>query len=145
MLLCGQFAMAFSLLRTAPEVEAKSASAVPSSPVPHGPAIQVRYYAQDGSVFLDDDYLINGVAGAIFWKLARDHMQRQRSGFTTRELRLAAHELRPPDLQDNLDVRLLLLQRRLAERAAPAQIEKTGRGRFHFSVQRPLQLVDTAG
>jgi len=37
------------------------------------PPVEVRFYRRDGSVFLDTHYLIKGVAGAIFWKLAREH------------------------------------------------------------------------
>jgi adenylate cyclase len=58
-------------------------------------------------------------------------------------LRLAA-DLRLPDVQDNLEVRLLLLQRRLSERNAPVQIEKTGRGRFRLNVHHPLTLSEVA-
>ncbi len=137
-ILAGQLAVALTLMQTA---EADPAPApAPRAPAPGGRPVAVRRYAQDNSIFLDDEYLIKGVAGAIFWKLARDHVERARCEFSTRELRLAADELRLPDVQDNLDVRLLLLQRRLAERRAPAQIERTGRGRFRFAVARPLTL-----
>lgn len=111
-------------------------------PIPHAEAVEVRYYPRDGSVFLDTHYLIKGVAGAIFWKLAREHARSGRSEFSLRELRLAGHELRLPELQDNLSVRLLLLQRRLAERGAAMQICKTGRGRFRIDLLRPLRLVE---
>lgn len=103
--------------------------------------VDVRYYERDGSVFLDTHYLIKGVAGAIFWKLARETMRNGRSEFSLRELRLAGSELRLPEIQDNLSVRLLLLQRRLAERRAAMQIHKAGRGRFRVDVQRPLRLT----
>jgi hypothetical protein len=105
------------------------------------PPVEVRYYERDGSVFLDTHYLIKGVAGAIFWKLASEHSQRQRSEFSLRELRLAGAELRLPDVQDNLSTRMLLLQRRLAERRAVMQIHKSGRGRFRIELHRPLQLT----
>ena len=111
-------------------------------PIPHAEAVEVRYYPRDGSVFLDTHYLIKGVAGAIFWKLAREHARSGRSEFSLRELRLAGHELRLPEVQDNLSVRLLLLQRRLAERGAAMQICKTGRGRFRIDLLRPLRLVE---
>ena len=65
-----------------------------------------------------------------------------RSEFSLRELRLAGHELRLPEVQDNLSVRLLLLQRRLAERGAAMQIHRTGRGRFRIALQRPLRLME---
>ena len=104
--------------------------------------VEVRYYPRDGSVFLDTHYLIKGVAGAIFWKLAREHAHPKRNEFSTRELRLAGRELRLPEVQDNLSVRLILLQRRLAVRGAAMQIHKTGRGRFRVSVLRPMRLVE---
>lgn len=111
-------------------------------PIDHVDAVEVHYYPRDGSVFLDTHYLIKGVAGAIFWKLAREHALSGRSEFSLRELRLAGHELRLPEVQDNLSVRLLLLQRRLAGRGAAMQIHKTGRGRFRIELQRPLRLIE---
>lgn len=106
--------------------------------------VEVHYYPHDGSVFLDTHYLIKGVAGAIFWKLAREHSNSRRKEFSTRELRLAGRELRLPEVQDNLSVRLILLQRRLAQRGAAMQIHKTGRGRFRISVLKPMRLVEAA-
>jgi len=79
------------------------------------------------------------VAGAIFWKLLRDHAEAGRSDFTNRELRLDP-ALKLPDISDNLEARLILLQRRLAERCPFLAIEKTGRGRFRLNVGRPLKL-----
>ncbi len=105
-------------------------------------AVELRYYARDASVFLDTHYLIKGVAGALLWKLVREHQRHRRSEFSLRELRLAGPELRLPDVQDNLSVRMLLLQRRLADRAAPIQIVKAGRGRFRVDVRRPLRLQE---
>lgn len=102
--------------------------------------IDVRYHAHDSSVFLDAEYLIRGVAGALFWKIARIYVECGRCEFTTRELHRCAVELRLPPIHDNLYTRLLLLQRRLAERAAPVQIDRTGRGRFRVSVSVPLRL-----
>ena len=87
---------------------------------------------RDNSVFLDDVYLIRGVAGAILWKLVGEFLRSGRREFSNRELRLAP-ELRLPDVQDNLEVRLLLLQRRLAEQRAPIQLEKAGRGRMRLN------------
>ena len=42
-----------------------------------------------------------------------------------------------PDISDNLEARLVLLQRRLIEQGACVQMTKTGRGRFSISVSRP--------
>ncbi len=103
----------------------------------------IRHYHADDSVFLGDDYLIKGVAGRIFWKLLRDYLGDGRTEFTNRELRLDP-SIRLPDISDNLEARLILLQRRLAERAKFLALEKTGRGRFRFCVRRPVQLVEMA-
>ncbi|MGC4059503.1 MAG: GAF domain-containing protein [Aquabacterium sp.] len=101
--------------------------------------VQVRYFKADHSVFLDEDYLIKGVAGAIFWKLVQVMQQEGRDQFTNRELRLAP-DLSLPDIADNLEARLVLLQRRLAERGACVQMSKTGRGRFRLQATHPLKL-----
>lgn len=107
-----------------------------------GQSVMVRHFPADDSVFIGDDYLIKGVAGAIFWKLVRDYTQNGRVDHSNRELRLDA-SLRLPDFADNLEARLILLSRRLAERCEYLGIEKTGRGRFRFRVDRPLRLAET--
>jgi adenylate cyclase len=103
--------------------------------------LAIRYYGQDGSVFLDNDYLIKGVAGTIFWKLVRDYTERGRCEFTNRELRLDP-ELRLPAYAENLEARLILLQKRLRERGSLIRIEKSGRGKFRLAVDCPLELRD---
>jgi hypothetical protein len=100
--------------------------------------VVVRYYPADSSVFLDHDYLIKGVAGAIFWKLVREQAQ-GRVEFTNRELRLDP-SLRLPEHSENLEARLLLLERRLRERGGAITIEKCGRGRFRLVVPCELEL-----
>ncbi|SMP68605.1 GAF domain-containing protein [Noviherbaspirillum suwonense] len=106
-----------------------------------GPPLVVRHFAGSDSIFLDEDYLIKGVAGAIFWTILGDYEQSRRVVFSNRELRLDGR-IRLPDISDNLEARLLLLSRRLLERQAAVQLKKTGRGRFQLCVSRPVQLVD---
>jgi adenylate cyclase len=106
-----------------------------------GTTSTVRHYAADDSIFIDDDYLIKGVAGAILCKLLRDYMRDRRTDFSNRELRLDS-TIGLPDVTDNLEARLILLERRLAERQAPHRIEKTGRGRFRLRVERPFTLLE---
>jgi len=111
------------------------------APTPRGTPLVVRHYAADHSVFIGDEYLIKGVAGAIFRKLVRDFLVEGRTDFTNRELRLDP-SIRLPDITDNLEARLILLVRRLQERGPDIHIEKTGRGRFHLAVRRPLTLTE---
>jgi len=116
----------------APAAQRASASGAP---------VLVRHFAADDSIFIGDDYLIKGVAGAILRKLLLDYERAGRTEFTNRELRVDP-EIRLPDLSDNLEARLILLHRRLAERSGALLLEKTGRGRFRLCVNRPVQLVE---
>ncbi len=113
------------------------------SPPSGSPAV-IRHYAADGSVFIDDDYLIKGVAGAIIWKLLLQYAAGRRNEFTNRELRLDPG-LRLPSLSENLEARLILLERRLTERCSFLRLEKTARGRFRLVVRRPVKLVEMPG
>lgn len=137
----GHLGAAIQLMQSVTEAApAEPLSAVPA-PAPSGVPLQVRHFRANNSIFINETYLIKGVAGAIFWKLVSDHVQLGRTEFSNRELRLDT-ALGLPDVTDNLDARLLLLQRRLVEHGAPIQTQKTGRGRFRLLVHRPLELVD---
>lgn len=98
---------------------------------PQGPEIWLAHHAQDDSVFIDGAYIIKGVAGRLLLFLADVHQSTGRVDFSNREVRLA-DELRLPGYRDNLETRLLLLQRRLDERAAPIRITRPGRGRIRL-------------
>jgi hypothetical protein len=104
----------------------------------------VKHYAEDDSVFLDNEYLIKGVAGGILWRLLRSHEEEHRSEFSNKEMRLD-QSLELPDIKDNLEARLILLRKRLEERCDYLRIEKTARGRFRLVVARPLALVQVEG
>lgn len=147
--------MAASLVANAIEVErARERAAnvqagparVPPAPPAPADATLVRFFAVDGSTFVGGDYLVKGVAGRILWSLLRHHQDEGRVEFTNREVRLDP-TLELPEFRDNFESRLILLKRRLDERAAPLRIEKTGRGRFRLVVDAPvrLDLVERAG
>jgi len=104
-----------------------------------GRTLSVRHYQANDSVFIDDEYLIKGVAGAIFWKLLQDYSENGRTEFNNRELRLDP-QLGLPEVGDNLEARLILLQKRLQERCSYMRLEKTGRGRFRLHIDRALEL-----
>jgi adenylate cyclase len=135
--LAAQLGLAMTVLQGAvPEPAPVPAPAA----APEGEPLVIRHFAATDSVFFGDDYLIKGVAGGVLWCLVQDYVQRGRSAFTNRELRLDPR-IRLPDVNDNLEARLVLLARRLAERDSPVRIEKTGRGAFRLDVRRPLELV----
>jgi adenylate cyclase len=140
-ILAGQLALATELLSHAAEQQGEETAAAPPPPA-QGAPVTVRHFSTDHSVFIDNDYLIKGVAGAIFWKLVRDYTGTGRSEFTNRELRLDP-ALKLPEITDNLEARLILLQRRLAERCPHIASEKTGRGRFRLRVGRPLAVSES--
>jgi hypothetical protein len=142
--LAGHLGAAIDLLQATPEGADTATPATALAPAVSGAPVRVRHYPANDSVFINDDYLIKGVAGAIFWKLLRDYVQAGRTEFTNRELRLDP-SIRLPDVADNLEARLLLLQRRLQENNPPMRIEKTGRGRFRLCVACPVQLEEQAG
>ncbi|MEO5839092.1 MAG: GAF domain-containing protein [Acidimicrobiales bacterium] len=104
-----------------------------------GAATRVKYFAVDGSTFLNGEYLIKGVAGRLFWALLGHYDRDGRDEFTNKEIRLDP-SLELPDFRDNLESRLILLKRRLDEREATIRIEKTTRGRFRLIVDTQLRL-----
>ena len=129
----------FALQQLAENPEETSARPIAAAPV-NGAPLHVRHYPEDDTVFLGDEYLIKGVAGAILWTLLGDYSENKRTAFTNRELRLDPR-LQLPDIGDNLEARLVLLRRRLEERDRGLLIEKTERGRFRLVIKRPLELV----
>lgn len=138
-LVAAQLAAMIELLR---HHSLATAAAAAQTRAPTGAAV-VRRYAANDSVFVDDDYLIKGVAGAILWKLLGEQQRSGRTSFSNRELRIDP-QLRLPEIGDNLEARLTLLRRRLEAHGRLARIDRTGRGRFDLALVRPVQLVEVA-
>ena len=101
----------------------------------------IKHYQSDDSIFLDDAYLIKGIAGRILWKLLRIYDSERRVQFTNREIRLD-ESLQLPDIRDNLEARLILLRRRLADKSEFLRLVPDGRGRFRLDVRHSLVLVE---
>ncbi|WP_332675674.1 GAF domain-containing protein, partial [Aromatoleum sp.] len=142
--LAGQLGAAMLALRQAGDRDDDAAHPEPAPLAAAGPPVVVRHHAGDDSVFLDDDYLIKGVAGSIFRAVMRNLVVECRSTFSLRELRLDPR-IRRDDGSDDLDARLLVLRRRLAECGAGVRLESIGRGRFLLTARRPATLIDVAG
>jgi adenylate cyclase len=104
-----------------------------------GRPFSVVHHLFDDSVFVDGEYLIKGVSGRLLVHLLGLHLREGRADFTNREMRLS-DELRLPDFKDNLETRLLLLRRRLEEKAAPIRLLKTGRGKLRLEIAGPALL-----
>ena len=101
----------------------------------------IKHYKADDSIFIDDAYLIKGVAGRIFWKLIQSFAKSGRVDFTNKEIRLDT-SLQLPDFKDNLEARLILLRRRLQDRCNFLTLTQVGRGQFRLDVQRQLALEE---
>jgi adenylate cyclase len=105
--------------------------------------LKIEYHAYDDSVFINHDYIIKGVPGRLLWRMLGQHVRDGRTEFTNREFRLDP-AMKLPDFKDNLETRLLLLDRRLAEKACPVQIRRVGRGRLALVVVGHPVLVELA-
>lgn len=103
------------------------------------PTVRLRHYGLDGSTFIDDAYVIKGVAGRLLWKVASEHVATGRTSFTNREARLDP-TLELPVFRDNFESRLILLKRRLEERGVPLRLVNAGRGRFELQAAARLEL-----
>ncbi|WP_299132323.1 GAF domain-containing protein [uncultured Amaricoccus sp.] len=118
------------------EALAGEATAPAAAPVPSAATTTFRvvHHGFDDSVFIDNGYVIRGVAGRLLVYLLRRHLAEGRLEFSNREIRLAP-ELRLPDFKDNLETRLLLLRQRLEEKGCPVRLARAGRGlvRLHLA------------
>jgi hypothetical protein len=123
-----------------------AAVAMVGEPVTHRAGLEpsdsechVRFFSEDGSVFVDGNYLIRGVAGRILWSIVNRYIQTGQTEFTNKELRLDK-SLELPGFRDNLDTRLLMLKRRLDERDAPLRLVRLGRGLHALECSPALRL-----
>jgi adenylate cyclase len=131
-MLANQCAVALALCEAlAPEARPEAAHAAPEQ---HGNrAIHVIHHQYDDSVFIDNAYVIKGVAGRLLAYMLSAYIDEGRTDFTNREIRLA-DALRLPDIKDNLETRLLLLRRRLNEKNLQIRLIHTGRGQVRLAI-----------
>jgi adenylate cyclase len=115
------------------ELQEQPATTVPvtTAPLPREGRFRLRYYPYDGSVFINDDYLIKGVPGRLLYGFVRAFVDDGRQDFSNREIRRDT-ALKLPDFKDNLETRLILLRRRLEEKEGPIGLERPERGRIRL-------------
>ncbi len=121
-------------------LEAEAAARPGKSPPLSESLIDIVHHRFDDSVFINGDYVIKGVAGRLLVFMLEQYLESARQEFTNREIRLDA-SLRLPDFKDNLETRLLLLRRRLEEKALPVRLLRLGRGKIGLDVQGEVRLA----
>lgn len=127
------------------DADAAPAALPSAAPEAAGPAVgapqgtfTVEHHAHDDSVFIDGAYLVRGVPGRLLLHMLAVHLRAGRCEFSNRELR-ADRSLGLPGLKDNLETRLLLLRRRLEDKAAPVRLVRPARGLVRIELRaRPI-------
>jgi adenylate cyclase len=137
----GAHAAAALAARRAPAVQ-KPQSAPVAAPAASGePPIEIVYYQADDTVLCDSAYIVKGAPGRILWSMLKAHAASGRTDFSNRELRLD-ESLELPAGNNNLEARLLVLRRRLADMDCGVRLERVGRGRLELRLERPAELTE---
>lgn len=101
---------------------------------------RLRFYPRDGSVFVDDDYLIRGVPGRLLIHMIGKYLKEGQQEFLNKEIR-RDRALLLPEYKDNLETRLILLRRRLEEKNGPIMLHRAERGRIRLELDATPELV----
>lgn len=142
--LVNQIAIGLDRLRQQQEDDGPVATQPATSPPSTRSDDKVRkflFFRNDDCVFVDGEYLVRNVPGKILWKILNENARVARTQFTNRELRLDP-TLGLPPVKDNLESRLILLRKRLAEKCPDVRLVPTQRGRFALELQCAIELSE---
>ncbi|GEO84262.1 MULTISPECIES: GAF domain-containing protein [Alphaproteobacteria] len=142
-ILAGHLALAITLAgqeRDRPDSEVEDEPSTTETMTPLPGTLRIRFYPRDGSIFVDNDYLIRGVPGRLLKHFIEEHAASGRQEFLNREIR-RDRSLQLPDVKDNLETRLILLRRRLEEKGGPIRITRADRGRIRLHLQGTPELT----
>jgi len=137
-ILANQIASAMDVMMSAEDEDENEASPAAIAPAP-AESHELTYYRNDDCVFIDGEYLIRNVPAKILWKLLHAYKTEGRREFSNRELRLDP-KLGLPAIKDNLESRLILLRKRLAEKTPTIRLVPTKRGHFSIEVDGRITL-----
>jgi adenylate cyclase len=142
-ILAGHLAVHLALLESGGVNPAAAPLEVANAPTEQ--AAKATFYAVDGSVFIDGQYVIKGVPGRILAKMLSEYSVHGRRTFSNKELRLD-RSLELPVGNDNLEARLLVLRKRLAEHENGVRLDRVGRGQLELRVTGSISItrVDAA-
>ncbi len=143
-ILAGHLALSMTLAsqdRERPESDAEAEKPMPADTIhPAAGPLRIRFYPRDGSIFIDNDYLIRGVPGRLLRHFIEEYAKNGRQDFLNREIR-RDRSLQLPDYKDNLETRLILLRRRLEEKGGPIRLGRAERGHIRFEIEGVPELV----
>ena len=108
---------------------------------PTQPRLELVYYQADDTVLCNSAYIVKGAPGRILWSMLKAHADSGRTQFSNRELRLD-ESLELPAGNDNLEARLLVLRRRLADLDCGVALERVRRGHLELRLERTAELTE---
>ncbi|SMC96688.1 GAF domain-containing protein [Rhizobium sp. RU36D] len=125
--------------RERPEAQPPAPPSPTETTAAAGEPVRLRFYARDGSIFIDKDYLIRGVPGRLLKHFVEGYVCHGRRDFLNREIR-RDRSLQLPDFKDNLETRLILLRRRLEEKGGPIRLSRPDRGQVRIEIDGTAEL-----